>query len=615
MGSLYKKALALASKESSLTPSERREINARVDRAAAQYGMEIRPEALAYKPKRNGSLLPILFNLFAVALAAAGVVVMLYLFNRSEGQIAGVTGKIESAEGRLLEALQKETQEQLSRKDQEISQVQLQLEEAGRERDRAQAEAEARIRGQEVQLRQEMQGLLAQERQKLQREGVSAARIEEQMKTLEAQKAGEMEARLARLRAEADAALKEREGALAARMREHEQTLQANRQEQDKLRQALQQQEGQAAAAAADAAELARLRDQGRREQAVSDQILARYLQVRADLSASRYPQALQGLSGLREYLQQPAVAAIPGLQKRLPQETFIIDALQSWIEGTAARQKEAAAPLPADPLEPVNALLAEADLRFQRGEIPQAQSLYKQALEEIPAIRRSYERVLQIETARAERLKQESDARIAEAGRLLKAGDARRAMERYAQSVEPQGDARQWGRILSAVRDSGLQAGRAEESARLKPQLDKLARQLEAQAARREGLRDRIRQAGLEAQGSPALAAAAGDASSERMLGLLKVKMRIREVLESEPVRARDPDLYAGLEQILAAVGTEQRLAGRADGMHDAARVTEMLPAGDLRSLQPVWSAYNGSEDAGRELARLLQAIARVLE
>ena len=36
-------------------------------------------------------------------------------------------------------------------------------------------------------------------------------------------------------------------------------------------------------------------------------------------------------------------------------------------------------------------------------------------------------------------------------------------------------------------------------------------------------------------------------------------------------------------------------------------------MAGGDLRSLQPLWSGYG--EEGGRELARLLQAVDRVLE
>ncbi len=639
MGSLYRKTLPLwrkraprarpgVGKDSSLTPSERREIQAQIDQILARNRMEIRPETLVFKPKRNGNLLPILINLLAVALAFAGIAGMRFLFDRSEGQIAGSSGRIESAEGRLLEALKKETREQLSRKDQVISSIQRQLEEVDRERRRAQAAAEARIREREAALRAQLQARLAQERQKMQREGVPASRIEEQLKALEARKAEELERQLAGFRQEAAAALKERENALSARVREYEQSLQQSRREQEKLRQELKARESLAAnppAGPADSAEQARARDQDRREQAAADQILSRYLQARADLESGRYPQALQTLEDLRGYLQQPAVASLPAVQKRMAQETFIIDSLESWIEAAIARRKEEAAPAapPADPLAPVTTLLAAADRRFQRGELAQAGAIYRQALEALPAVRHGYRRLLEIEARQAQRLQRESDSRVAEGDRLLRSGDYRRALDRYAQSLEPQGDSRRWSRILAAVRESGVQAGRAEQEATLAARLEEanrraaeLSRQLEALDARRQLLRDRFRQAQAEMQRQAAAAAPAGQASPDRMLDLLRVKLRIREVLESEAVRGRYPGLYEGLEQLLAEAGAEQRRGGQVDGLRDASRILETITStADLRALQAVWAGYGGSEEGAKELARILQAISRALE
>ena len=468
MGSLYKQAQQLLSNESGLTPTERREIRAQIDQILAGNRMEIRPETLVYRPRRNGSLLPILINVFAVILAAAGIAGMLLLFNRSEGKIVGVEGRIESAEGRLLQALKKEAEEQLSRQGpgDQLHPA------AARRRPAASASACRRRRRPASATRK--RSCAGRCRTCSPRSGrscsakgcrppASSSSCGRWRRSRPARWSSGSRASARRRRA----ALKERESALAVQMQDYEQALQSNRREQEKLRQELQQREGQAAAASADSAELARLRDQGRREQAVSDQVLARYLQVRADLSASRYPQALQALEGLREFLRQPAVAGIPGVQKRLPQEAFVIESLRAGSRrpppGGGKRPPPRRPPRPPGagerpPGRGGPALPARGD-RPGAGPLPPGAG---GAAGHPPLLRAA---AGDRDRARDRRQKLESEARIAEADRLLKAGDHRRALDRYAQSQEPQGEAKLWGRILAAVRDSGLQAGRVEEA------------------------------------------------------------------------------------------------------------------------------------------------------
>jgi hypothetical protein len=669
MGSLYHKALALLRRQppppsapaestpeadSGLTATEREEIRTQINQILAENRLEITAETLAFKPQRNASLLPLLINLFAVALAAAGIYGLWMFFKQGEEKIVSSSEKILLAEGKLLEAMKKEAEERLSLKDQEISSIQRQLEQAGREREKAQAGTAARVREQEQALRQEMQALLDEQTRKMQREGLSAGRIEGELRALAAQQSGEMERKLAEIRREAEAALQAREAGLTSQIRGYEQTLQQSRLEQERLQRELEQRQTQLASPpsppAADTGERARLegelselREQSRREQLAGDQILLRYRDIRADLEAARYPQALQGLEGLQAYLDQPSVSSIPALQKRISQERFVVASLAKWIGSLAA-------PPPPDPLAPLAALLAEAGPRFQRGELVEAQAIYRQALEEIPAIRAAYARLTEIENILDGRRQGERAGLIAEGDRLLKAGDTRRALDCYARAAEPVGENGRWGRVLAGVRDSGLRAGRAEESGRLEPRLDELSRrlaaanreleetnrrletanrqaetlraegsilrrQIETLAARRESLRGRVRQAQADLQAFSATAGQAASISEDRLLTLLRYKLQIKEILDSPPVLDRHPDLYEGLEQLLAATEAEQRRAGRAEGLRDANRILETLAAsGDLRALRPVWSGYGGGE-SGTELKQILEATQKLLD
>jgi len=528
---------------------EQVEIIGQINETLQRNRIQIQPDTFHFTPRKKGSFIPILINAGAVAVTLAAAALIVLLFNAGERTLVSRSAEVLTAEGRLIQALKKETAEQLRTKDQEISQIQVRLASLAQERDKLRLDSQAQLARRETELKAALDKELAAERQKLERSGLASASIARQLTDLESRLASANQKQLADLRRQAESELAAKDASLAALAGQYTDSLKAFQQERTTLEDMARSREAelnarlreQAAAAETDRSRLleqttalASLRESSQREQLVFDQLLSAYLRVMEAWKNKLYDEALKNLEGVRELLSRESVAGLPAIQSRLPVERFVIDSLSRLIETDRSGSRPAAsAPSAADNLlAGVAKTVAEADLKAQAGSTDEALKLYEQALRQVPEVRKSYTALNQ--TAR----------KSAEQERLKLAEELAKTRQELAR----------------------LQAGEKRR---------------EAQQAQLKALQDRIASAG---SGTTA------DAQAQ-MLALLETKVRVRQVLAAEPVRSQNPGLYEQLEKFLEAYGQEQRQEGQVEALQDATAVVEGLsprtPRLDARRLK----------------------------
>ena len=344
---------------------EQVEIIGEINEILRKNRLAIGPETFKFTPRRRGATLPIVVNAGALALTLAAALGIAALFNAGERSLVSRSTVLVTAETRLIQALKKDSEEQLGRKDQEIAKIQGDLQSLARDRDRLKLESQAQFQRREAELQAALARELAAERQKLEREGLRGEAVDRQLAELEGRLAEENRDQLAAFRRQAEAELATKDASLAALSRQYGESLAAFRQERLQLEGQARQREQeltarmQADAAAAQgessrlAGQLAALTTQREQERLASDQLLAAYTKAFDSWKASRFDEAQRNLGAVRELLSREAFISLPAIRSRLSVERSLVEALSALFEAASA------------PAAPTRAELAEAESRL----------------------------------------------------------------------------------------------------------------------------------------------------------------------------------------------------------------------------------------------------------
>ena len=513
---------------------EQIEIIGEINEVLEKNRIEIKPDTFLFTPKKRGSLIPLLINGGALVILAVGAFLLLAFFNREERSLIRESATVLTAEGKLIEALREESEQQLGEKDQQISEIQASLEDLRNQAETAKQETEAKIREQEDQLRAELVAQLDAERQKLRGEGLTTAAIDNQLLSLEERLTVENESRLATFRSQSEAELVEKESEIAALEEQYRQSLLQFRQERSALQQQYSQREAElqaqlerqveeAESAQAEVADqLAELREQRRREQLVFDQILSSYGRVEDALGSGLYDTALRDLGNLESYLSQPSIASLPAIRDHIPRERFLIASLRNLIE-------ERRVPTP----EAVPGQDSSAALGRLQAELDRTRASLSQQTREL----------------------NQAKATIDQRTREL--SQARSTISRQSRQI------------------SGYEASQREIAA-LRQEVSTLRRRYNSLSS--SGASARVSQA--------------------KVLDLVDTKLQVREVLSSEPIRTQYPELYDAMEDYFDTYGKVQLQSGQEEALKDAnAVLDDLLGSGsaDLSSMKKSYAAAEG--------------------
>ncbi len=434
--------------------ADRERILEEIEREVSGTRTPVTPELLAFTPRRRGSALPIAVNLAAVAVMAAGIYGAIWLSQQREQAAAVATTTLTTAEGKLLEALKQESEEQLAGKDQEIADIRGKLAGLDQDRERLRTESDARISAKEQELADSMAKTLEAERQKLLASGLSEEAVTKRLADVESSIRAAADRELAEFRQQAEAERVAQEQAAEQLRVEYQQSLtqaqadrsriqeEAARKQADleagyRQKQLALEQDKAAAVAALDA-----LRKAQEKERLVLDQFVSFYREVKDEIAAGRPEAATAVLARFRSYLDDPSVAVLPVMSQRRPVELFLIGSLEeiararttaASVDSAATQSLVASASL----IAAVAGLVEEGDAAFADKDYVRAREVYLSALAKIPAVQTGSERLADIEKIYAEQDRRAMNVLFSEGNAAYRAGDLDRAVDRYRRGLE----------------------------------------------------------------------------------------------------------------------------------------------------------------------------------
>ena len=94
--------------DKSISPEEREKILSQIEERVGRNRMKITPETFLFKPRKEGSVLPIIVNAAALLVIVAGVGGAVLLSRRSEQSIIAAPVTILTAEGKMVAALKEQ---------------------------------------------------------------------------------------------------------------------------------------------------------------------------------------------------------------------------------------------------------------------------------------------------------------------------------------------------------------------------------------------------------------------------------------------------------------------------------------------------------------------------
>ena len=462
MSGLYHRALALIQQRAPLnivpkdgavedetqaiSPEEREKILSDIDEIVARNRIDTK--SVIFSPKYSGSLLPILINLSAVTVIVLGIFVASFFFNKREESIVTSHAALKTAEGKLIETLRKETEEQLNQKDREITDIQDRLRTFKDEREKLKLESEEQIRRKEQELIDSMARELQIERQKLQGAGLTEEMIAQRLRAMEEKKREEYELQIEALTQQAEEELIEREKAIASMITQYEQNLSQAQMDKSRIQSELEkrqaalqsQYEQREAALKSDRAraieQLNQLREQREREQLILDQILSSYAKVNENLKSGEFEAGLEKLRDLKNFLDRDSIALLPKIQERLHVELFLIRSLEQLVKKEIAGTQDSQSRMPSpDIIGLITSIIEQGNDHFDQGDYPAAQALYLSAMAEIPPLELSYNKLREIEDISLKKEEQNALGRFetAEAERKARLDQLRTVAREYA--------------------------------------------------------------------------------------------------------------------------------------------------------------------------------------
>ncbi len=397
---------------SGIDEADRAEIAQRLDEVAKANRLPTDPALLALKAGKKGFVLPLIINIAAVLVIGASVYLFSYLFAQKEASEAVNETVLNSSEGRLLAELKRDSAARLEAKNKEIAEIQARMQSLDKEVSSLSASFETRVKTKEAELKTKLDAELEAERKRLQAEGLSESVIQERLKKFEQEKSLEFQRQLAQFKTAADAEKvaaeanyaklrKEFEANAAGLAAERKRLEEEAAKKEEELRASLaaelarknaaataQAQAGTEALEAAKA-ELNRLAEEKRKASLAEEALVGLYSGIRQDLSQANYASALTKSDSLRSYLQEPAVASLPGLAARREADLFAADSLASLAKLQLDRTKADAGLLlkQAEAYEGSRKAAEEGHKAFAAGDTAKADQAYQAALAQLPPI------------------------------------------------------------------------------------------------------------------------------------------------------------------------------------------------------------------------------------
>jgi hypothetical protein len=107
-----------------------------------------------------------------------------------------------------------------------------------------------------------------------------------------------------------------------------------------------------------------------------------------------------------------------------------------------------------------------------------------------------------------------------------------------------------------------------------------------------------------------------AGDITpTERLIPLIQAKVRVKQILDSDPIRSVYPKLYEQMDQYLLALSKEQRSIGYAAALSDVNALVDAIRGIEKEdSLQKTWTHIETRHQAD-SVSAILESLQKMLE
>jgi hypothetical protein len=535
--------------EAGISKEDQQEILAEIDQIVQDSRIPTSSETLKIRARKRGTLFPLLVNIASVVLLAAGGFGFYLLFQRGQTGLREEARTFASAEGMLIDELKKESEAQILEKNRQISQIEGRLQEIDEQRQDLAANMEAKVAEREEQLRLAMESELAAERERLRQQGISEADITLRIQELETRKMEDYQQELVAFRRRAEEEREQAEANLQALQQEYQSNLKAASLEREQVLADAQAREAslreQLDARTKDLEretqearqELTRIAEQRDKEELAARQLVGSYGRVKADMENGRLEQALRNLDSIREYLNDPKIAALPSIAARRDIELFVLDSLARLVRGEMGREKADTSSLiaAANVVTELKARVLQADDLVRDGQVERAESLYREALAMIPEVSRTHDYFLN----------------RAEAGRTARAAELRDYL----------------GRAQAAFQDGDFEATLANYTRALE--------YLPEERATVERIVSQVRQAGFQL----GLLRLSRDQSAAAADALARANRLLADGQHNAAV--------AGYVELIKRYPNSEQVAGAVDGINRAAQAPASLSGGDLARLQ----------------------------
>jgi len=329
---------------------EQGEIRQQIDLISEQNRIPVTDELFKITPSKKGGTLPLVINIIGIIAIAAGFYLSNRYFQAQEQTMAMEESSYESTEGSVIEELKKQAEEKLNLKEKEIANIQVELARLDEQSASLKANMDSQIRDKELELRSEMEDALADERARLQGQGISTAELEKQLQEFQTARENAFTAEIADFKSESEAAIKEKEEELAKSKQIANDILeQANRDKaaieadtQKREAELTEQFEAEKEALARETSEATRklqeLSELQKNEQLIQDQLTGSYNSIIESIKESNYPVAKIGIDDVRNLLNDPNVTRLPSISKRKNVELYFLDSLEKEIQQAGVR-------------------------------------------------------------------------------------------------------------------------------------------------------------------------------------------------------------------------------------------------------------------------------------
>ena len=346
---------------------------------------------------RSGALFPLLVNLGAVALIAAGVYFLPRLFDRSEQTIVARTAEEPAGEARIVSAVVREGEEKLAAKDREIVGIQARIDDLGRELVDLRTGRDAEIARREQALRDALAAELAAERQRLEKAGAVggfASRSSSPPSTSGGTPSSRSSSRPTGGRRTPRSPAKEKE--IDARFAAYQRELAAARDARTLLEADLAAAQASGAAAISEqqrlARELAAVTEQSRREELAVGQLTTAWQSVGNAMTAGSGTRRCRASTPSPGCSPRRPSPRCPAVQRRAAVDGFLVESMRRLV---AADRGDPAAGGAATAAREASSLVVQAEAKFTDGDTKAARELYLAAIGKLPALQTAYERLV----------------------------------------------------------------------------------------------------------------------------------------------------------------------------------------------------------------------------